>query len=93
MQQNGGFVKKIQILLKNLMVFGLENYIFYSIIKLEGHCIEKQIHNKLRKDSSRSDDLLSSYSCSKFEKCSFEKNAFKDKSRQSPNNNSGTVVK
>ena len=52
---------------------------FHSIIKLEGHCIEKQIHNKLRKDSSRSDDFLSSYSCSKFEKCSFEKNAFKDK--------------
>ena len=42
--------------------------------------MEKQIHNKLKKDSSRSDDLLSSYSCSKFEKCSFEKNAFKDKS-------------
>ena len=32
----------------------------------------------LKKDPSRSDDLLSSYSCSKFEKCSFEKNAFKD---------------
>ena len=62
-------------------------------IKLEGHCIEKQIHNKLKKDSSRSDDLLSSYSCSKFQKCSFGKNAFKDKSRQSPNNNSGTAVK
>ena len=57
-----------------------QNYIFYPIIKLEGHCIEKQIHNKLKKDASRSDDLLSSYSCSKFEKCSFEKNAFKDKS-------------
>ena len=70
-----------------------KNYIFHLIIKLEGHCIEKQIQNKLRKVSSRSDDLLSSYSCSKFEKCSFEKNAFKDKSRQSPNNNSGTVVK
>ena len=42
--------------------------------------MEKRIHNKLKKDSSRSDDLLSSYSCSKFEKCSFEKNAFKDKS-------------
>ena len=42
--------------------------------------MEKQIHNKLKKDPSRSDDLLSSYSCSKFEKCSFEKNAFKDKS-------------
>ena len=40
----------------------------------------KQIHNKLKKDASRSDDLLSSYSCSKFEKCSFEKNAFKDNS-------------
>ena len=39
--------------------------------------MEKQIHNKLKKDP---DDLLSSYNCSKFEKCSFEKNAFKDKS-------------
>ena len=29
MQQNGGFSKKkIKFLLKNLMVFGLENYIF-----------------------------------------------------------------
>ena len=62
-------------------------------MKLGGHCIEEQIHNKLRKDSSWSDDFLSSYSCSKFEKCSFEKNAFKDKSRQSPKNNSGTAVK
>ena len=53
--------------------------------------MEKQIHNKLRKDSSRSDDLLSSHSCSKFEKCSCEKNVFKDKSRQRPY--SGTVVK
>ena len=42
--------------------------------------MEKQVHNKLKKDASRSDDLLSSYSCSKFEKYSFEKNAFKDKS-------------
>ena len=42
--------------------------------------MEKQIHNKLKEDASRSDDLLSSYSCRKFEKCSFEKNAFKDKS-------------
>ena len=42
--------------------------------------MEKQIHNMLKKDLSRPDDLLSSYSCSKFEKCSFEKNAFKDKS-------------
>ena len=44
------------------------------------HCMEKQIHNKLKKDASQSDDLLSSYSCSKFEKCSFKKNAFKHKS-------------
>ena len=42
--------------------------------------MKKQIRNKLKKDSSRSDNFLSSYSCSKFEKCSFEKNAFKDKS-------------
>ena len=56
-----------------------QNFIFHPIIKLESHCMEKQIHNKLKKPS-RSDDLLSSYSCSKFEKCSFEKNAFKDKS-------------
>ena len=62
-------------------------------MKLVGHCIEKQIHDELRKDSGRSDDFLTSYSCSKFEKCSFEKNAFKDKSRQSSNNNSGTADK
>ena len=41
-----------------------------------------QIHNKLKKDKSRSDDLLSSYSCIKFEKCNFEKDAFKDKSTE-----------
>ena len=35
------------------------------------------MENKLKKDPSRSDDLLSSYSCS-FEKCSFEKNEFKN---------------
>ena len=42
--------------------------------------MEKQTHNKVKNDASQSDDLLSSYSCSRFEKCSFEKNAFKDKS-------------
>ena len=42
--------------------------------------MEKQIHNKLKKDASGSEDFLSIYSCSKFEKCSFERNAFKDKS-------------
>ena len=42
--------------------------------------MEKQIQNMLKKDPSRWDDLLSSYSCSKFEKCIFEKNAFKVKS-------------
>ena len=42
--------------------------------------MEKQIHNMLKKEPSRSDDFLSSYSYSKFEKCSFEQNAFKDKS-------------
>ena len=94
MQQNGGFLKKkLKFCSKIRWFLAWKNYIFHSIMKLEGHCIGKQIHNKLRKDSSRSDDLLSSYSCSKFEKCSSEKNAFKDKSRQSPNNNSGTVVK
>ena len=41
--------------------------------------MEKQVENKLKKDLSRSNDLLSSYNCSKFEKCSFDKNAFKDK--------------
>ena len=41
--------------------------------------MEKQIHDKLKNEPSRSDDLLSSYICSKFEKFSFEKNAFKDK--------------
>ena len=94
MQQNGGFLKKkLKFRSKIWWFLAWKNYIFHSITKLEDHCIEKQIHNKLRKDSSRSDNLLSSYSCSKFEKCSFEKNAFKDKSRQSPKNNSGTVVK
>ena len=28
MQQNGGFMEKIKILLKNLMAFGLEKIIF-----------------------------------------------------------------
>ena len=42
--------------------------------------MEKQILNKLKQGASRSDDLLSSYSCRKFEKCSFEKDAFEDKS-------------
>ena len=42
--------------------------------------MEKQVHNKLKKDPSRSGDLLLSYNYSKFEKSSFEKNAFKDKS-------------
>ena len=94
MQQNGGFLKKkLKFCSKIWWFLAWKNYIFHSIIKLESHCIEKQIHNKLRKDSSRSDDLLSSYSCSKIEKCSFEKNALKDNSRQSLNNNSGTVVK
>ena len=73
------------------MVFSLEKLYFPFNHKTEG--TENQIHNKLRKDSSQSDDLLSSHNCSKFKKCSFEKNAFKDKSRQSPKNNSGTAVK
>ena len=94
MQQNGGFLKKkLKFCSKIWWFLASKNDIFYSILKLKGHCIKKQIHNKLRKDSSRSDDLLLSYSCSKFEKCSSKKNAFKDKSPQSPNNNSGTVVK
>ena len=49
--------------------------------------MEKQIHNMLKKDPSRSDDLLSSYFCSEFEKCSFEKNAFKDRSTEKKNRN------
>ena len=94
MQQNGGFLKKkLKFCWKIWWFLAWKNYVFHSIIKLEGHCIEKQTHNKLRKDSSRSDNLLSSYSCSKFEKCGFEKHAFKDKSRQSANNNWGTAVK
>ena len=81
MQQNGGVLKKkIKILLKNMMDFGVAKLYFYPIIKHESHCMEKQIRNKLKKDASRSDDILSSYSCSKFKKCSFVKNAFKDKS-------------
>ena len=93
MQQNGGFKKKLKFCSKIWWLLAWKNYIFHSIIKLEDYCIEKQIHNKLTKDSSRSDDFFSSYSCSKFEKCSFEKNAVEDKSRQSLNNNSGTAVK
>ena len=85
------YKKKLKFCLKIWWFFVWKNYIFHSIMKLEVYCIEKQIQNKLKKDSSRSDDLLSSYSCSKLEKCSFEKNAFKDKSRQSPNNNWGTA--
>ena len=42
--------------------------------------MEKQVQNKPKTDPSRSDDLLSSSNCSKFEKCSLEKNAFKDRS-------------
>ena len=42
--------------------------------------MKKQVQNKLKKVPSRSDDLLSSYNCRKFEKCNFEKNAFQDKS-------------
>ena len=87
------YKKKLKFCWKIWWFLTWNNYILHSIIKLEGYCIEKQIHNKLKKDSSRSDDFLSSYSCSKFEKCSFEKNAFKDKCRQSPNNTSGTNVK
>ena len=83
MQQNGGFLKKnLKFRSKIWWFLAWENYIFHSIIKLESHCIEKQIHNKLRKDSSRSDDLLSSYSGSKFKKCSFEKNAQSTESEQ-----------
>ena len=74
------FEKKLKFCWKIWWFLAWKNYIFHSIIKLEGHCMEKQLHNELKKDSSRSDDLLSSYNCSKFEKCSFEINAFKDKS-------------
>ena len=42
--------------------------------------MEKQIYNTLKKDPSRFDDFLSRYSCSKFDKCTLEKTAFKDKS-------------
>ena len=74
------FWKKNQNLLKNLMVVGLTKLYFLSNHKTGGSFYEKKIYKMLKKDPSRSDDLLSSYSCSKFEKCSFEKNAFKDKS-------------
>ena len=81
MQQNGGVLKKkLKFCSKIWGLLAWQNYIFHPIIKLEGHCMEKQIHNKLKEDESRSDDLLSSYCCSKCEKCSFEKIAFKDKS-------------
>ena len=62
------------------MVFGVAKLHFSSNHKTGGSLYGKKIHNMLKKDPSRSDDLLSSYSCSKFEECSLEKNAFKDKS-------------
>ena len=34
-----------------------QNYIFHPIIKLEGNCMEKQVHNELKKDPSRSDEI------------------------------------
>ena len=74
-----GFETKLKYCSKIRWFLAWQNYIFHPIIKLEGHCMEKQIHNKLKKDASRSDVLLSSYSCSKYEKGSFEKNAFKNK--------------
>ena len=72
--------KKKNLCFKIWWFLASKNYIFHAIIKLEGHCMEKQMHNKLKKDFFIFDDLLSSYNCSKFEKCSFKKNAFKDKS-------------
>ena len=77
--QTADFWKKKKFCWKIWWFLAWKNYIFYLIIKLEGYCIEKQIHNKLRKDSSRSDDLLSSCSCSKFEKCSLRKTRLKIK--------------
>ena len=62
------------------MVFGVAKLYFSSNLKTGGSLYGKKTHNKLKEDASRSDDSLSSYSCSKFGKCSFEKNAFKDKS-------------
>ena len=68
MQQNGGFLKKkIEIFLKNLMVFGLEKLYFPFNHKTRGSLYEKQILNKLRKDSSRSDDLLSTKNSKKID--------------------------
>ena len=55
MQQNVGFLKNRLKFCSNIWWFlAWKNDIFHLIIKLEGHCIEKQIHNKLKKDSSRS---------------------------------------
>ena len=62
------------------MVLGVIKLYFSSNHKTGGSLYTKTIHNKLKKDASRPDDLLSSYSRNKFEKCSFKKNAFKDKS-------------
>ena len=55
------FEKKLKFHSKIWWFLAWQNYIFHPIIKLWGHCMKKQIHNKLIKD------LLSSYSCSKFE--------------------------
>ena len=80
MQQNGGVSKKkLKFCSKISWFLAWQNYIFHPIIKLDVHCMEKQIYNKLKKDASRSDDLLSSYRCSNLKKCSFKKNAFKVK--------------
>ena len=67
MQQNGGvFKKKIKILLKNLMVFGVAILYFSSNHTTGGSLYGKKYTISLKKDVSRSDDLFSSYSCSKF---------------------------
>ena len=56
----------------------LPKVFFHTIGKLVGkirHCTEK----KSRKKFKRSVDLSSSYNCNQLEKCSFEKNTFKEK--------------
>ena len=49
MQQNDRFLKKIKILLKNLVVFGLAKLYFSSNHKTGGSLYGKQVHNKLNK--------------------------------------------
>ena len=51
-----------------------QNYIFHPIIKLKAHCMEKQVHNMLKK--TQVDRMI----CYRVTAAANLKNAFKDKS-------------